>query len=113
MTGLADDIRDAMMDYQVRIHMVSTWAVPKFILRLRCNKTSTTRTINSSWVSFNASLLHLLTGGQDTVERSLLSGMYHTPDAGYLCGNREGADDHLEHLLPWFSSQPEDTSGLD
>ena len=25
-------------------------------------------------------------------------------------GTERGADDHLEHLVPWFSSQPEDTT---
>jgi hypothetical protein len=31
-----------------------------------------------------------LTDGQESAEFSLLNGMYHTPDAGYRCGNREG-----------------------
>ena len=47
LTGLADDIRDAMMDYQVRIREPSARTMPKFVPRLRCSKTSITRTTDS------------------------------------------------------------------
>jgi hypothetical protein len=46
-TSLADDIRDAMVDYQVLAHTVFDRTVPELAPRLRCSKTSITRTINS------------------------------------------------------------------
>ena len=33
---------------------------------------------------------HVLTNKQDGVDLALLKGMYHTADAGYLCGDRQG-----------------------
>ena len=47
--GAVEDIRDAMMEYQVRIHNLSTAILISDIrTRLRYSKTSTTRTVNSS-----------------------------------------------------------------
>ena len=48
LTGLADDIRDAMMDYQVCTCASSPWTMSKLVPRLRCSKTSIARTTNSS-----------------------------------------------------------------
>ena len=46
--GLIDDIRDAMMEYQVRIHRSSISDTSDIGIRPRCNKISTTR-VASSW----------------------------------------------------------------
>ena len=44
--GLAEDIRDAMMDYQV-CHQAPAPIFPKVRVRHRYNKISTTRTVSS------------------------------------------------------------------
>ena len=45
LSGLAEDIRDAMMDYQVctRAMSVLTLTMSKLVQRLRCSKTSFTK----------------------------------------------------------------------
>ena len=47
LTGLTDDIRDAMMDYQVRPFTTPPRIVPKVVPRPRCSKPSITRTTSS------------------------------------------------------------------
>lgn len=48
LSGLAQDIRDTMMDYQVRTWAVFARTMSKRVQRLRCSRTSTTRTTKSS-----------------------------------------------------------------
>ena len=45
--GLVEDIRDAVMEYQVRNQNKFTSPMPDIYFRLRCNKTSTIRAVNS------------------------------------------------------------------
>jgi len=45
--GLVEDIRDAVMDYQVRNRGEFTSPEPDIYLRLRYNEISTTRAVNS------------------------------------------------------------------
>jgi hypothetical protein len=45
--GLVEDIRDAMMEYQVRNQNKLTSPMPDICFRLRYNKTSMTRAVNS------------------------------------------------------------------
>ena len=45
--GLVEDIRDAMMEYQVW-SLYSFASTPNVHIRLRCNKISTTRAVDSS-----------------------------------------------------------------
>ena len=44
--GLVEDIRDAVMDYQVRNQCGLTSPMPDIYLRPRCNKTSIRRAVN-------------------------------------------------------------------
>ena len=46
--GLVEDIRDAMMEYQVRIHDLFITFISDIRTRLRYSKTSTTRVVDSS-----------------------------------------------------------------
>ena len=48
LSGAVEDIRDAMMEYQVCIHGLSTIDISNVCARLHCSKTSITRTVNSS-----------------------------------------------------------------
>ena len=48
--GLVEDIRDAMIEYQVCEHDLSISGTTDVCLRLRYSKTSTTRVAGSSWV---------------------------------------------------------------
>ena len=49
LSGAVEDIRDAMMEYQVCIHNLSAAiSICDICPRLRYSKTSTTRTVNSS-----------------------------------------------------------------
>ena len=48
LTGLTDDVRDAIMDYQVRAFTASVSIAPKVVPRLCCSKISITRTASSS-----------------------------------------------------------------
>ena len=47
LSGAVEDIRDAMMEYQVRIRGLSAIGMTDVRARLHCSKTSTTRTVNS------------------------------------------------------------------
>ena len=47
LSGAVEDIRDAMMDYQVRIRNLLTFGVSDIRIRPHYSKTSTTRTANS------------------------------------------------------------------
>ena len=47
LSGAVEDIRDAMMEYQVRIHGLSVIGISEIRTRLHYSKTSTTRTVNS------------------------------------------------------------------
>jgi hypothetical protein len=44
--GLVEDIRDAVMGYQVRNQNKLTSPMPDIYFRLRCNKTSMIRVVN-------------------------------------------------------------------
>ena len=46
--GLLEDIRDAMLEYQVRIHNPSTYNISDVHTRRPCSKISTTRAADSS-----------------------------------------------------------------
>jgi len=46
--GVVEDIRDAMMEYQVCIHSLSISATSDFHIRLRYSKISTTKVVGSS-----------------------------------------------------------------
>ena len=48
LSGLVEDIRDAMMEYQVCIHDLSIAFLSDIRNRLRCSKISTTRAVNLS-----------------------------------------------------------------
>ena len=48
LTGLADDIRDAMMDYQVRTHTHPAQSVSEIVQRLCYSETSITRVTSLS-----------------------------------------------------------------
>ena len=52
----------------------------------------------------------VITGKQNRADLNLLRGMYHTPDAGYLCGNRQGCmkgtrRDVLSQLESWRNGE--------
>jgi hypothetical protein len=47
LNGAVEDIRDAMMEYQVCVHDPSAISIPDVRTRLRYSKTSTTRIVNS------------------------------------------------------------------
>ena len=47
LSGTVEDIRDAMMEYQVRIRNLSAIGISKIRTRLHYSKISTTRTVNS------------------------------------------------------------------
>ena len=47
LSGAVEDIRDAMMEYQVRIHDPSAIGISYVRTRLRYSKISTTRTVSS------------------------------------------------------------------
>ena len=48
LNGLVEDIRDAMMEYQVCLRDLSTARPSDTRARLRCSKISTTRAVDSS-----------------------------------------------------------------
>ena len=48
LSGAVEDIRDAMMEYQVCVHNIAITIIPDTRTRLHYSKTSTTRTVNSS-----------------------------------------------------------------
>ena len=51
ISGIVEDIREVMMDYQVRALTHSfVLSPPNEHVRLLCNKTSMTRLVNSWWV---------------------------------------------------------------
>jgi len=88
--GLVEDIRDAMMDYQVcnsnYPFLPSLMSVLDFV---------TTRYLRQELPAHRESHLPALrsrglTDGQESADLALLDRMYHTADAGYRCGNREG-----------------------
>jgi len=52
----------------------------------------------------------LITGKQSRADATLLKGMYHTPDAGHLCGDRQGCmkgtrRDVLSQLENWLNDE--------
>jgi len=49
--SLIEDIRDAMLEYQVRIHILPIASTSDARTRLRYSKISMTRVVDSSWVS--------------------------------------------------------------
>ena len=88
--GLVEDIRDAMMDYQVCISHRSFLSC--LILALDF---IATRYLRQELPAYRESHLPAfqsrgLTNGQESANLALLNGMYHTTDAGHRCGSREG-----------------------
>ena len=48
LSGLVEDVRDAMMDYQVLTCVTSAYSVPNAVHRPHCSKISMTRVAGSS-----------------------------------------------------------------
>ena len=88
--GLVEDIRDAMMNYQVCISHS-----PLQLCLILALDFVATRYIRQELPAHCKSHLPTfrsrgLIGGQESADLALLNGMYHTADAGYRFGNREG-----------------------
>jgi len=88
--GLVEDIRDAMMDYQVCISNYSF--LSHLILVLDFVATRYLRQeLPTHCKSHPPAFWHRgLTNGQESADLTLLDRMYRTADAGYRCGNRPG-----------------------
>jgi len=112
LSGLVEDIRDAMMDYQVCMPHCSF--LPCLMLALDF---VTTRYLRQELPAHRESHLpafqsHRLTDRQESVDLALLDRMYHTANAGYRCGNREGClrgtrKGVLWEIERWLASEQE------
>ena len=82
------------------------------LARRHYNKTYTTGASYSLLVPSSALHLHWLIEGQESADLALLDRMYHTPDAGYQCGNRRGClrgtrKDVLWEIERWLIGEQE------
>ena len=108
LDGLVEDIRDTMIEYQVCVSNYSFLSrlivVPDFIA---------TRSLRWGFPDYrkpHLSLSVLADYVQESVDLALLDRMYHTPDAGYRCGNRPGClrgtrKDVLWEIEHWLTAE--------
>ena len=106
LNGLVDDIREAVVDYQVR-----TSKGPSLTPSNVCTDIFTAGYLRR-YPSVDRKLFALsicssiVIGKQDRADHDLLKGIRHVADAGYLCGDRQGCmkgtrRDVLSHLEQW------------
>jgi hypothetical protein len=93
-------------------HQIICLACAQVSCRRRCNKICTTGISFSLLVPFMSSLTSSLMIGQESVDLAHLDRMYHTPDAGYWCGNRRGClrgtrKDVLWEIERWSTGEQE------
>jgi len=90
LDGLAEDIRDAVMEYQVRGSNCSPPSRLMFVLDFIA--TGSLQQEFPTHCEPHPLTIHPcgLTDVQESAALALLDRMYHTPDAGYRCGNRRG-----------------------
>ena len=86
--------------------------VLKILARRHCNKIYTTGASYSLLVSPFTFHFYRLIEEQESADLSLLDRMYHTPDAGYQCGNRRGClrgtrKDVLWEIERWLVGEQE------
>ena len=86
--------------------------VLKILPRRHCNKTYTTGASYSLLVSPLRLCLHRLIKEQESADLALLDRMYHAPDAGYQCWNRQGClrgtrKDVLWEIERWLVGEQE------
>jgi hypothetical protein len=108
--GLVEEIRDAMLDYQVRPQSVRpqlTQSPCQTSLQQDIYEKSCRLIVGLAPPSIR---LRILTEKQSMVDLTLLREMHHTPGAGYLCGDRQGCmkgtrRDVLSQLEYWVNDE--------
>ena len=112
LSGMVEDIRDAMIDYQVCVSKDPFLPCLKLLPDI-----DATRHVRQEFPAlceshFLAFCPRELTGGQESADLALLNQMYHTPDAGFQHGNRQGClggtrNEVLSEIGRWLVSEEE------
>ena len=110
LNGMVEDIRDAMIDYQVcasnNPFLLCLKSLPDIDATRHVRQEFPTRR-ESRLITFRP---RELTSEQESADRDRLDRMYHTPDAGYQYGNNQGClrgtrKEVLSEIGHWLDSE--------